>query len=288
MSRKLPSDFDFDAFLKATDRNPETKGMRVIYSDGSEIVIVREGPPVCGPDLKAIIIKPDMGSPTLHTGSAAEARESQIYSNLLDVGLSCASAAIGWVVVAGSGAAAPVTGGASTFITVLGYAAAAASTAQCGNSVVRVYNEVSSPESNDKLDKEEWYTSTLKVLDAISLVSAGTATVSALRMAKVLRTATGKSTAQVLKGLSRQERRRITEETIRLANPGISNSAIKQFVNAGVYPRRFTSVQISNAVRHTLKEAAGAALDVSGSAKGGLLHDTGKYVIGVAQSFETY
>jgi hypothetical protein len=102
-------------------------------------------------------------------------------------------------------------------------------------------------------------------------VGAGAATASALRLAKVLRTATSKSSMQVLNGVSRHERRRITEEVIRLANPGISNSAIKQFIRARVYPRRFTSVQISNGVRHTLTEAAGAAVDISGSAVGGLL-----------------
>ena len=288
MSRELPKDFDFGAFLRKIDQNAEIRDMRVVYFNGSEIVVVREGPRVCGPDLKAIVIKPDLGAPTLHTGSAAQARESRLYSELLGGVLSCTAAAIGWVVVAGSGAAAPVTGGTSTFITVLAVGAASASTAQCANSTVRVYNEVSSPESNDWLDSQAWYTSTAYALDAISLAGAGAATLSTLRLARVLRTTTGKSTTQVLKGLSRQEWRRITEEIIRLENPGISNSAIKQFINAGVYPRRFTSVQISNAVRHTLKDAAGAAVSFSGSAAGGLVAKAGTYAVGVAQSFETY
>ncbi|MDD9942008.1 MAG: hypothetical protein OXU20_13265 [Myxococcales bacterium] len=115
----------------------------------------------------------------------------------------------------------------------------------------------------------------------------------------------------VLKGLSRQERKRLTEELIHAHNPGISHSALKAMVRAGAFPKRYTSLQISEGVRNQLADALGAALSFTGSGTGGLLSrvapgegqpqrsaagrpqsraagTTGRYSVGVVKAYATY
>ena len=93
---------------------------------------------------------------------------------------------------------------------------------------------------------------------------------------------------EVLKGLSRQQRKQLAEEAVRMRNPGISNGELKVLVRAGVYPQRFTGTAISNAVKNQLKDALSAALGFTGSALTGVVREGAKYVVGMAQSIETY
>lgn len=277
--------FKLVEFLGRIDQNPELRGMRVVYFDGLRIHIVRDGPQMCASGLKSIVIHANAATGAMHHAETAAARDSRLYVELLSGALGCGSAAIGWVVFAGSLTAVPITGGASSFITVLSATAAGASTAQCLNSGVRVYNELESPGTNDWLDAQWWYTGLAKVLDVISLVGAASSASASLKMALTLRRTTGKTMVEVLKGLSRQERARIAEEVIRIENPGISNSALKTLMRAGVYPKRFTGLQVSHAVRTQLKDALGAALTFSGSALSGVVRE---YGVGLMHSFETY
>jgi hypothetical protein len=173
-------------------------------------------------------------------------------------------------------------------VAVLAGGAASASTAQCVISGVRIYNEISRPENNDWLDSQGWFRYTATILDGISLAGAGSSAATTVRMALTLRRTSGKSMQEVLKGLSRQERRRIAEEVIRMENPGISNGMLKVFLDAGKYPKRFTQLQVSEAVRLQLKDAIGAAISFTGSAAGGLVRQGGGYVVGIAQSVDTH
>lgn len=282
---QLPANFSADQFLASIDKNVELHGLRVVFFDGQHMHMLREGPPWCGPDLMTVVIKPDLGQATLSSAEAAQTRDGRFYGELLGGVLSCGAATIGWVVIAGSSAAAPVTGGGSTFIAALAWGGTLASSAQCGNSVYRLYNEAVKPSDNDWLDSQHWYTSTSKALDLISLLGAATAVSATVRLALLARRTTGKTMTEVLKGLSRHERKRLTEEIIRMENPGISNKLLKQMVRAGTYPVRFTEMQISNAVRLQLKDALGAAFSFSGSVSSGVARD---FVVGLAKSFETH
>lgn len=161
-------------------------------------------------------------------------------------------------------------------------------TLQCANSAVRVKNELSSPEQNDYLDSQEWYSTTSTVLDVISLAGSVASVGATIRMAKALKASTGKSMVEVLKGLTRQQRKAVAEEAIRAANPGISNKLLKAYVAAGKYPKRFANDAISTAVRNQLKDALNAAMSFVGSTMSGVVRQVSQYVVGVAQSVETY
>jgi hypothetical protein len=287
-NNRLPSDIDFGKFLEIIDRNAELRGMRVVFYDGQELHVVREGPPMCAVGLKTVVIKPDLGENTVQSPAAAQMRESRLYSELLGAGLGCAGAVVGWVVVGGSAGAAPITGGASTFITYLAVGAATASSLACGNSLARVAGELYAPEAVDLFDSNGWYTSTVAALDAVSLLGVGASTAATIKMALAVRATTGKSMLEVLKGLSRQQRKRLAEEVVRAENPSISNSALKALVRAGKYPKRFSGLAVNQAIRNQLKDALGAALSFSGSAASGVVRQSAGYVAGLAYGFETY
>ena len=93
----------------------------------------------------------------------------------------------------------------------------------------------------------------------------------------------GRSFASVLKSLSRAERRRLTEEMIRVQNPGISNSALKAFVRAGVYPKRYTASAIRDGVKRQLLDALGATFSFAGSLAGGVSR---RFAVGVVEAVQ--
>lgn len=102
---------------------------------------------------------------------------------------------------------------------------------------------------------------------------------------------TGTPIKEILKGLSRQQRKQVTEEIIRTQNPGISNKALKALVAAGTYPKRFGKIKLSNTVRLQLKDAVGAALSFSGSATGGVIRNPQAIpdlAIALFEEFEIY
>lgn len=276
---------NLEQFLKAIDRNAELRGMRVIYFDGLHAYVVREGPPMCAAGLRSILISSNASAAAMQHATTAANRDSRLYIELLSGVLGCTSAAVSWVVVVGSAGAVPITGGASSFITALSYTAAGASSLQCANSALRVYNELESPGTNDWLDSQGWYTGLAKALDVIALMGAVSSTAASVKMALALKRTTGKAMVEVLKGLTRQERARIAEEVIRMENPGISNQALKALLRAGLYPKRYTGLQVSHAVRTQLKDALSAALTFTGSALSGVIREYGTAIV---QSFETY
>ncbi|WP_174715148.1 hypothetical protein [Vibrio penaeicida] len=270
---KLDYTINQQKLFKAIDSKPETSGAGVIYIDSEfTIVQLRKFEANCRINPINIILKepPKPLNPEQYaTHLKSSNRESKIVGEAFGAGLSCASAVIGWVVVIGSAGAIPISGGTSAAVTYLGYSAALASTAQCLNGVVRVGAEKYAPNDLDILDSQEWYQNTSKALDYISLAGVGAAGAATLKTISTLRATTGKSTSEVLKGLTRHERARLTKEISRQNIPNFSSKAYKQLIKAGQVKRRYSSSEISNAVKLQLKDAIGASLSFTGSATSG-------------------
>ncbi|MDB4986411.1 MAG: synthetase [Myxococcaceae bacterium] len=177
----------------------------------------------------------------------------------------------------------------------------------CGNSGYRLYNEFNDPTVNDDLDHQFRYQAAVAFMDAVGLIGATTATHATIKLVRHLKNTTGQTMLQVLKGLTRQQRKQFAEEAVRLANPRTSGQQLKMFVRAGTFPKRDTPFQISHTVTRQIKEALGAAAGFVGSAFDGLINkgvqavkeaahpssprkqtDYGNYVVGLAYSFETF
>lgn len=259
----------------AIDQIPAATGAGVIFIDHEfNMVQLRPFSPVCRRYPLQIILRepPRYLSAQNHAlDLKTSRRESKLVGEAVGTALSCGAAVLGWIVVFGSGAAVPITGGTSAAITYLGMAAASASTIQCLNGAGRVIGETMAPEMVDALDSEAWYQQTMTALDIISLAGAAAAGATTIRMVHTLRSTTGKSTRDVLSGLSRPERKRLTDEVNRLNHPGASAARLRELTRSGALPKRYSNAQLSHSIQLQLKDAIGATLSFAGSALTGTI-----------------
>ena len=156
---------------------------RLQYFDGRKMHVVRPYPPICQPGYITVVVQAPNATHRAGTRIPTAAGD-RFFSELLSMSLSCGAAAISWVVVAGSGAVVPITGGSSGVVTILSYGGASASSLQCVNSVVRMASETDygSAETNRWLDSQEWYIHTMTALDVISIAGAGAAAGATVKM----------------------------------------------------------------------------------------------------------
>lgn len=284
LKTRLQDDLNQKQLFANIDKVPDLLGAGVYYIDRDLTVVeLRKFQPICRINPVNIILK----EPPLSLGSADFAtnlkanRDSRLIGEISGTVMSCGAAVLSWVVVIGSAKAAPLTGGASIAVTYLAISAALASTGQCAKGIGRTYLEVTSPQTNDWLDSQEWFNTMSTTLDVISLGGAAVAGMTTIKMVLSLKSSTGKSITQLLKGLNRQERKRITEEAIRMKHPRISNTKLKAMVRKNMYPKRYSKLEINTSLQLQLKDAIAATLSFSGSASSGTVN---QLAIGIFQS----
>lgn len=269
---QLAVNIDQEKLFAALDADPNLAGAGVVYVDSKlTAVTLREFTPVCRlKPIRLIIREPfEPVSEREHADMLSTSpRESKLVMESVSAGLACAGMVISWFVVVGSAATIPLTGGASTAVTVLGYTAATATTLQCVNGVTRTSLEHSSPETLDALDSNEWYTNAQSAVDWISLAGATASGLATIRMVKMMQRS-GSTTREALQGLNRSQRRRLTEEVIRMNRPGISNGMRKSLVRSGAFPKRYSNVQIQQATKVQISDAVAAGLAFTGSSLAG-------------------
>ena len=271
---RLQHQLDIEKIYRSLDQDPHTTGAGVIFIDANmTIVILREFDPVCRKDPIYVVLRelPTQATPTEFIANIkSNPRESRAVSELINTSLSCGSAILGWVVVFGSTAAIPISGGTSTPIVYLSGAAASASTLQCLNSGFRLYKERSGETAYiDNIDNQEWYQRTMLSLDLISLGGAAAAGATTIKMVKILQAQTRKTLPEILKGLDRVERKRLTREINRLNNPGASTASIKAMERSGALAKRYDNSTLLQSITLQLKDSIGATLTFTGSAASG-------------------
>lgn len=274
--QRIEARVNLPRLFAAIDADPGIVGAGVVYIDQDfNVVVLREFQPICSIRPKKLLLReaPRYTSPAQYVSQVTNnPRESRVVAESIGMGLSCAGAIIGWAVMLTGAAAVPFSAGTSTVVAVAGYAAATASTAQCINGGMRVYNEVQAPERNDALDEQGWYQAASASLDVISLAGAGAATLTTVRLLKVQKAATGRSYNELLRSMNRVERKRLTAELLKAQNPQISARMLKYAQRAGELPTRLSNTQIRQATLHQIKDSLGALLTVTGSAQAGVLN----------------
>ena len=164
----------------------------------------------------------------------------------------------------------PLTGGGSAALMLVTYGAAAATTAQCGNSLLRTLDVgANKGQWTEWLDSNDYYLWTGGMLDAVSLLGVAAAGGLTIRAILAIRKASNRGFIEIVKGMTRAERKRLTQELIRLQHPGISNSAMKALVRAGTFPSRFAATEVSEALFRQLRDAISATLSFTSSAVSG-------------------
>ncbi len=121
--------------------------------------------------------------------------------------------------------------------------------------------------------------------------SAVAAVIIAGGVATGIQCANGLGRLSLLKKMNRADRTRLTEEIIRIRNPGISNSGIKVAMKAGIYPKRYPSEALQMLLQRELMNAIANSSAFVGSAISGTIRNpqnmtqSGKYIFGLIQSF---
>ena len=171
------------------------------------------------------------------------------------LGFNCGGAVLAWVGVAGTGAAAPVTGGLSFGASLVLYGGAIAASGQCVASVYRIHNAIHGRAAvNDALDANSYYRWTMRGADAVGLLGAG----AALNEARVA----GKALRAAGTGWSQAVQRTTT-------------SAQRVRVAAGLeLPiTRIGSKVLSRLARQKLLDSAAAVLGIYASYDGGVIRE---------------
>lgn len=276
----LSNELNIPAFLAEIDRRPGLTGAGAIYFDGSDVLVIRTFKPVCQINPIYVVIRSAPRAQVSNikpTNPSLERENVLMYSVLREAsstGIACAAGIISWAAVFGSAAASVPSIGSSGAITVLAFSAALASTAQCFNGVARTSAVVLGYENNLAwFDSQSWYTQTMTALDVVSLAGGGAALVGIAKTTAALKASGNASVLEALKGMSRHERKRLTETLIHRMHPGISNAALKAYIRAGVYPARYSSVEISRTIKLELANAVSAALSFGGSATAGIIRN---------------
>ncbi|MGH9759739.1 MAG: hypothetical protein ACREDR_24570 [Blastocatellia bacterium] len=264
------------------DRMPELRGAGIVYIDDRTCRLVR--PSAHSSGLQTLIIiedrtveVPQQQGPA--SASVPDHHGHSISSELVSLGLNCGGTALAGTGLVAEGGGAVFTDGLSLIPITLTYAAFVASAAQCVNSAGRVIALAVDSESLDGLDSNRWYTATSQVLDAISLADVPNAFGEGIKTIMVLRRSSGRPFVDLLKGMSRPERKRLAKELATMTGDAASGKEFKALVRAGKLPAIFSQTAINEGIRLRLMDAVGGSLGLVGSARDGVIHGIGESLI---------
>lgn len=273
MRQWVESSIDLRKLFAAIDAAPAIVGAGVVYLDAQlRAMVLREFQPICSIVPKKVILReaPNyVGRVEFARRLANEPRESQVAFEAVNAGLACTSAVISWMVIAGGFALTPFTFGGSGVAAAISVVGASASTVQCWIGAGRTKNEMNDPALNDALDSDPWYQAVMAGLDAASLLGAGNAAMSTIRLVDMFKKATGKSTHQVLKGLNRQERVKLTRELLSINHAEMTRKMIKLKQMAAEMPKRYSSAEVRRGTFLQMLDALGAVSGIAGSVRSG-------------------
>jgi hypothetical protein len=267
--RQIESRINVARLYAAIDADPGIVGAGVVYIDADyNVVTLREFTPICSIQPKRLILREAKRyiAPAQFVQEVQDnPRESRLLKEAIGTTLSCTGAILGWIVVFSGTVAVPFTAGASMVVAGIGVAAASASTAQCFVGGIRTSNEINKPSANDWLDNAEWYQNMSLVLDAVSLLGVGASGLTTLKFLQARKAATGRSWYESTKGLSRQQRKALTDELLSLKHPQLTSKLLKLQQQAGLLPKRYTSTQLQHATRTQIQDALSGAIGFVGS-----------------------
>lgn len=273
---RIESSINLPRLFAAIDADPGIVGAGVVYIDSQfNVITLREFRPICSITAKRVILKetrPNTSPDQFIQKIQSDPRESHVVFEASNAVLSCTGAVLSWIVIVSGTIAVPFTAGASAVVAGIGYTAATAATAQCVIGAVRTYSEVRRPGVNDYLDNAEWFQIVSTVLDGLSLAGVGSSAVTTIRLLRMVKASTGKTILSALKGLSRQERKALTAELLRMQDPRLTPKLIKLKQAEGDLAKRFTPTQLKHATVAAMTDSFNASLGVLGSAISGNIH----------------
>ena len=255
---RIENPIDLKQLFRVIDADPAIVGAGVVYIDSDfNVVTLREFQPICSVAVKRVVLREPpryMGAQAFVRALESNPRESQIVKESISAAVACTGAVLSWIVVISESALIPFTAGSSAVFTTLGLASALAGTAQCTVGLGRVVYESVDPAVIDILDSNEWYETTMNVLDFITLGGASVSIAGTGILKRVMLKTTGNSIRQGVKGLSRQARYQLTTELLSIRHPELKFKMIKLERIAKRLPKRFTPIEVKSSLQVQIKD----------------------------------
>lgn len=271
--QRIEGSIDLRRLFSAIDSDPALIGAGVVYIDEVfNVVVLREFQAICRVQPIKVVLREApryVGAVEFKRMLEHEPRESELMKEALPMAMACTGALLSWHVIYSGIALMPFTGGSSVVISFIGTAAVIAGLFQCAVGAYRTANEAWDPQKNDNLDSNAWYEGAMVALDAVSLLGVTTSAVTTMKVINLSKRATGKSLREVLRGLSRQERAKLTNELLKIQDPRLSPKLLKLKQASGSFPKRIPATQIKPIIATHRNDAFAAALGLTGSSMTG-------------------
>jgi hypothetical protein len=203
------------------------------------------------------------------SGSSAPITQSvsrRFGPELLGATVNCLGTVLSWAAVGAEVLSTPVTAGSSAGLLFITVPTLSASALQCGLSLGRVSNSLFAPENNQDLDSSGWFSKTSTVLDAISLLDAVRGAGEVSRLAIQLRKSSNRPFVEILKSMSRTERKQLAEEIGRYTTEAATRKQFLSMVRSGKLARVLTQQKVDALLREKLLTTVSGALAIGGSA----------------------
>ena len=181
----------------------------------------------CRADGKTIYIREIKLPKYQSTEKALKTAKSSIGSELKGAGISCAGAAIGWILLIVEAGGGTVSVGATWTAMPLTLTASAAATFQCGTGIGRSYNAISrNAHYNDYLDESPLFNALIIATDVVQLADVTKVLGNqAILITALRKRGIGKAgLLKMYKSLSRPERKQLAEEILKLDYRQLENS----------------------------------------------------------------
>ncbi len=271
--QRLESSLDLRRLFFAIDADPALIGAGVVYIDEAfNVVVLREFQALCRVQPIKLVLREApryVGAVEFKRMLEHEPRESRLVAEALNTAVTCAGALLSWVAVTSGVALMPFTAGASAVISFVGKAAAIASSVQCIAGVIRTGTESAFPQLNDYLDDDSWYQAAAAVLDTIALLGVATSTSVTVKVVATSTKITGKTTRQVIKGLSRQERKKLNDELLRIRDPRLTPKLLKLEKASGNISKGISATRMRQATAAHIIDVVAASMSFTSSAMSG-------------------
>lgn len=271
--QRIESSIDLRQLFFVIDSDPALIGAGVVYIDEMfNVVALREFQAICRVQPIKVVLREApryVGPVEFKRMLEHEPRDPELMKEALPTAVTCAGALLSWHVIYSGVAWMPFTGGTSVVISFIGTAAVVAGLFQCAVGGYRTVNEAWEPQRNDGLDSNAWYEGMMAALNAVSLLGVATSAVTTMKVINLSRRATGKSLREVLQGLSRQERAKLTDELLKIQDPRLTPKLLKLKQAAGSFPKRIPATQIKPIIATHRNDAFAAALGLTSSTLSG-------------------
>ncbi|OCT29487.1 hypothetical protein [Pseudomonas putida] len=266
---RLETLINLSKLFASLDQDPTLIGVGVVYIDANyNIIPLRKFRSLCSIVPRWLVLH-EMRVVTTAESYAEQVQQdtriSQVFSEAANAGLACAGAVISAFVFVFGGAMTPFSAGTSTVLFYVGLAGTIAGGAQCLVGVGRTVLEVIDPAGKDALNDDFWFRITSQLLDAVSLLAVIGAPFNAIRYFQIRKSATGLPWHALTRAMSRQQRRALTVELLRVRHPSLTAKQIKLAQRNNEMRKRYSSLEVNHATRTMVYESIAGALSVGGS-----------------------